>query len=237
MGVEGRKKLEQGFNGLVEALAAHDYAKLSQILEKKLFSTVETRLKGIEALGYHLQLLNSAHFPVKLHNFELHMGVHIQRSLNFRSEDYEQIFSIDEIRATLSGDYLNKLIRPKNDGERLSLEEDDLGKAWVYLSQKAPVKIVCAVCGEFTGGKVLTMGKQGNDVVYHKEDNDDEVHVLRYECIGADLKGEQNIVSGGILSLLPTILNSDLDLQSADWLITDIDDIMHGNPIVEPNSS
>ena len=196
---------------LVEALAQGHQTFLIKQLEGRLYHTVLDMLIALEQKGKMLSLHKSweASLP-ELCNFQIHMGVHLQRRLNTFSKP--QVLNVEQIKAALSPEHLDKTTG-------LDLAQD-LSHIWVYLSPAAPAKILYSVDAVFRGKGPLSLGVPAGE----------EEHVIRLECVGADLGNQSDWEGSESLGALLEQAERDTDLTQAAWEVVDIDHLLAGNP-------
>jgi len=221
------------YSSLVEALCSHDYAALADCLEGKLYHKVESLLKNLEFAGFHLHpATKSKPNPPKLYNLSMHLGVNIQRIQNLPSF---QVFNLNFLKDSIDPAEFSKQKEAKGISPDFDLLKMDLGNIWAYIGEKAPAKLVVAVDAVYIGENPVSMLQEGKDVVYRGRV--EEVHVVRFECTATDV-GEQKDYDDNsrLTALLTPLLTKDLDLKTAVWTITDVDNLLQGNPHISSNS-
>lgn len=199
------------YTHLVAALSQPHQPYLIKSLEGRLYHTVLDMLIALERKGLTLSLDKAweAGLP-ELCNLQIHMGVHLQRKLNtFRDS---QVLNVEQIKTALSPEHLDK-------STGLDLAQD-LSHVWVYLSPAAPAKVLYSVDAVFRGKGPLSLGTPTGE----------EEHVLRFECLGADLGNQSDWEGTDSLAALLAQAERDTDLTQAAWEVVDIDHLLAGNP-------
>ena len=223
--------LAYSYTNLLHSLCKHDYSSLGECLEGRLYHRVESLLKDLEFAGCHLSLIPSNIEVPKLCNLSMHLGVHIQRIHNSPSF---QVFNLNFLKASIDPKEFMKQKEEKGISSEFNLLEMDLGHIWAYIGDKAPAKLVVAVDAIFKGENPVTLVQGSKDMVYTARIN--ELHVVRFECTATNV-GEQKDYdeNSRLTALLTPLLNNDIDLRKAVWTVTDIDNLLKGNPHLAPN--
>jgi hypothetical protein len=196
---------------LLKALAQGHQPFLIKQLEGNLYHTVLDMLITLEQKGRVLSMdkVWEASLP-ELFNFQIHMGVHLQRKLNTFSEP--QVLNVEHIKTALNPEHLDKTTG-------LDLAQD-LSHIWVYLSPATPAKILYSVDAVFRGKGPLSLGAPTGE----------EEHVIRLECVGADLGNQSDWEGAESLAALLEQAERETDLTQAAWEVVDIDHLLAGNP-------
>lgn len=99
------------------------------------------------------------------------------------------------------------------------------------MSPKAPGSLVFAVDAVFKGQNPLTITKNSKDEIYSQKQ--EEIHILKFEsCILRQGTQQEMLFKGGFQNLLAPLKALGNDTFAQPWLVTDIDNILHGNPYV-----
>lgn len=203
------------YKKVVTALADQHQPDLIKHLEGRLYTKVIQSLATLESKGLSLQL-NPAWQPSlpSLHNFQIHMGVHLQRKLN--TSDY-QVFNIEQVKSALSPQHIEK-------ATGLDLTQN-LSHVWVYASPDAPAKVIYSVDALFKGVGPLYIDRLPGQ----------EEHVFRLECVRADAGDQGDWEDADSLTSLLSQADSQSEVSETTWEVVDIDHLLGGNPHTSAN--
>jgi hypothetical protein len=220
------------FDSLCDSFSTLDTSSLEQCLEPSLFSTVSSLLASLSSSDYSFSRLPSSTPSLSLSNLQISTGVHLDRSLNPSKSSYMMIKSIEEMKKHVPMD----MIRSQVKKEGLSVNENILNScmdyAWLYISPAAPANLVLAVDVVYRGLAPLTLLRNGEDVVY--KEKTEEVHVLRFESEAVQLGLQKDVMSlGKFGTIFQQLKEQKSNLLTQQWIITDIDHILAGNPYVK----
>lgn len=210
------KSSQEGFVGayksILEAFVNSDTEFLESVMEPNLFSETKISLDTIKRRRHCLELVNpDSKVNTFMYNDFITAGVHVDRSKN--KEKGFEVGSFDELT--------NKLKR------------DALGFTYNYLNGIVPTEqshILLSVDLLFNSPSKLVLRDEEGNVLRGNESRSSEIHKLKFETMMEFKKGAFGSV-GSLVSLLKcAYFNKNSLLEGPQWLVTDIDDFLQGNP-------
>lgn len=223
-------KLIERYKMLLEAFASNQVSKIREATEPGLYKALISEMRKLNNSGSYFRLKSNDLGTMKLHNFQLSIGVEIDRSLNYPKEQYSYMGNIDKIKSGLPEDFI------KSKNPEMSAWEKELGSMWIFVNPLAPANIIISLFATFTGKAPLGLLKDGKDMILENDKN--ETHVIRFESEPIRLKTQEAaIISGEFYSMLKLIENPNYEILCRDWIISDIDNFLSGNHFVKKSQS
>ena len=217
------------FDSVCDSFTTQDLSSLDQCCEQGLFKSISSLFSSLSSSGYSFSRISSEAPRLTLSNLQLTLGVNITRSSNLRKNDYMMVKSLEELKGSIP---LSQ-IKSQVEKEGLSVSDNILNScmdyAWVYILPRAPANLVLAVDVIYQGAAPLTLLKDGKDAIYEEKMN--EFHVFRFESEAVNMGTQREVMSQGKFdSIFQEIKQEKNKFLSHPWIITDIDNILKGNP-------
>lgn len=209
-------KLSDGFayafESLCGSLSNHDMKSLQECLEGRLYERVQAQLAAMASSGHRFRLLTETNPQLSLHNMQVHLGVHIERTRNLPRSAYLRIATLEVMKQG-----------------HPSAPQENLDNIWLYIHPEAPASLVLSLDVLYRGTAPLTVQHQGKDLYGAGS----ELHHFRFESCPLALGSQAEMAKTDRLStLLAPVREHHEALVSATWQLVDIDHILHGNPFV-----
>lgn len=200
--------LSNVYKQILQAYKENDLNLAQKWLEPRLFKKMVTDFNQVKEKGGEFETPSKPEEDL-FFNMSLTIGVHINRELNFAKKVYLSILDGEDMKGQLnvSDDELEKL-------KKMSL----------YIHPKAPTN---AIVG-------LTMRtNQGVRVLSQPPAQEPNWHWIRLECeiLKSRDQGE-TMLSGEFQSLLSMLERNEAIQLRKDWVVTDINNTLQGNPYV-----
>ena len=205
---------------------------LEQCLEQRLFNRVVNNFNILEAQECFFEQISKNEPNVSLNNLKFSFGVSIDRSLNFPKPQYMMIKSLNEVKQFMPMDNIYNHLETEGVNANDSIIKSILEFSWVYASPSAPANLVISVDAVFESEAPLTIKSKGKDLIYKEKTR--EIHVFKFETESLNIGTQRELAmnSTQIYSIMDSIKKDPKKLFKNDWLITDIDNILLGNPYV-----
>jgi hypothetical protein len=227
------RNLSEGFkyayHSICDAYQSQDTEILEQCLEPNLFKKITNNFSILESQGYKFKRIGSQDPRISLYNLQIILGVNIDRSSNLKKTEYIMIKSLEDLKKMIP----LGIVKSQIEKEKVNLDESVLTScldyAWVYIQPKAPANILISVDVVYSVEPPLTLMLNGKDAVYEEKIN--EIHVFKFESEPIRLGTQLEFMSKGKIDKLFHAIKLQKDnLFSQPWTITDIDNILQGNP-------
>ena len=220
------------FNSICEAYQNEDTELLSTCLEPRLFDLVTKNFEDLSSNGYRFRKVNESDPEISIHNLKLSMGVNINRSENFSRNEYRVIAPIKNFSSQIPFNFLGSKFKSDKLNNFLGYQVLTyfLENGWIYIFPEAPLSLIMSVDVMFKANNPLTLIKDDKDEIYDKSMT--EVHILKFECEIFRHSTQKELVSLSALDKLRKVFESSLANHDFNWVISDIDNALMGNPYV-----
>ncbi|OMJ80341.1 hypothetical protein SteCoe_19440 [Stentor coeruleus] len=231
---ELKNRLSEGFlyafNSIVDSYQSQDIDLLSQCLEPRLFKHVSNSFTSLSSQGYKFIKISETSPSLSLANMQLTLGVYVDRTQNLNKNDYYMIKSVEEFKKFIPLDFLKKQLKK----DTVNIDENILNScmdyAYMYILPRAPANLVLAVDAIYNTEPVLTLEKDGKDQVYDGNMNK-EIHTLRFESEPVKLGMQKDAIGiGNFDKIFEELKKQKNQFYDNPWIVTDIDNILKGNP-------
>lgn len=210
------QRKEKGFidayNEILLSIKDNDLSYLKQIMEENIYAEMKEGLDVLKRRGQRIRIVNN-NSPVILHfyNQNLYLGAHLERSKNTNIEEEPWAFK-------------EKPINVSNEkGSKIPLDK------WLLYSRDLN-SCVLKIDVIFNTSKKLIIVNEQDDILKGESSKAIETHKFRFEKV---------IKSKSFWNLLNFYFNlfnyyvgyGSIDpFEDAEWVLTDIDDFLNGNP-------
>jgi hypothetical protein len=203
------------YSSIVKAVAESDLKYLERVTEPRLYAEVKRGLESVTTNKGQLVLRNpEATVTSALCNSRLYFNVGITR------KDSTPDCSVEE----------TKYLQDFSDGMYARLNKKDI----ISYPFNKDCQIVLKVDVVFSSSLKLVLQDESGEEVRGKSGNSVERHMMRFETetkvLGSYFKASSRIFNG---VLFPLGLNQGW-IDDYDWLVTDIDECLEGNPFSIP---
>ena len=166
---------------------------------------------------------------MSLFNFNLSFGVDIDRSLNLPINDYSYTGTLQKIKELASEEVIRE--NSGNDFDK-NIWENELDSLSLYINYDAPANIIISITAFFKGNQPLTLVKDNKDLIY--TDNQSEIHIIKFESESLRLNNQGDmLITGQFDNIIKIFRENQNSLFEREWIITDIDNILQGNPFLK----
>ncbi|CAG9335413.1 unnamed protein product [Blepharisma stoltei] len=210
---EAREGFLQAYDEVLKSLEDYDFEHLNSIMEPRLFSEIKIGLNSIKGREQCVKRINTDdHVDVYFYNQNLYIGAEIDRSKN--ENLYPEPITVMRYNP-----------RNLNDMRRISID-----KWHIYgISSNSFILKIDVV---FNTSKKLVIVNEKDEKIVGDISDSRETHKFRFEKMIKGEVGSFKKIELGIkalsYSLFPRFgVNP---FEESEWIITDIDDFLNGNP-------
>ena len=206
---------ELAFKSLLKGIVNQEDYLLKSVLEPRMLSEVHNCLSTVSRRNHSLQIVNTdSPVFVFFYNAQVTKGVDLVRNQNVNNS-----YEVESL-----ADYREKLVEaPRLDAQDIFFYTK-LGKPQDnHLVFKVDVVVYSSV--------KLIVKNENSEVIFGNESTNPERHKFRFEIMKKMQPGLlQNVVSTGWAISYFACNKGSWPFCSSEWMVTDIDDHLQGNP-------
>ncbi|OMJ85481.1 hypothetical protein SteCoe_13167 [Stentor coeruleus] len=219
----------QYFKDLCQAYGNNKIYPLRDMIEPGLKEKIELGLLELNNSGFFFKMLDYQEPKVELYDFKLHFGVEFERKKNFKKKNYMFIGKASSDESLINMEKLKEKI------EESGIDEDEWRKEIelmdLYVNGNAPLNLMMSVIAKLESLNPLILTQNNKEI--QNEDRYQETHLIQFEAeIFRTTTQFEGILRGDLESIMKIATEKEDAFLEKQWMISDIDNIMNGNPYV-----
>lgn len=219
----------QYFKELCEAYGNNKIYSMRDLLEPKLKEKIEHGLIELNNSGSFFKMLDYQEPKVELYNFKLQFGVEFDRKKNFPKKNY--MF----IGKAASADGMIDLDKVRVKAEESGIDEDvwrkEIELMNLHINVNAPLNLMMSVIAKFNCLTPLALIQKSQNI--QNFERCQETHLIQFEVetfrTTTQLEG---LIRGDLDVIMKIAKDKEEFFLDRQWMISDIDNIMNGNPYI-----